>query len=235
MSYVLDKNAGKLLSATLTGTTIAVQTHNRLITFGVKFASIGAFDVLANLGNGANIRQSVNVYTGQSDAFFTPDGFTSEWEAGITPEPSTGVWMLKGCYMPANANGVSKTIKHYQDSTTATMSLNGTADTGNMMALALGNASFPPDILITDYAIWLVANEAAADSIFTGLYGGGFVRKANAIGHIAQPDYYWPLVDNLAAVNGSPTLTNTGSVASSTDMPTFRPRGRASLLGVGAP
>jgi len=235
MSALFDNDAAKLLSATLTGTNIAVQTNNRLITFPVKFTSIGAFDVVCNLGDNANIRQSINVYTGGSEAFFTPDGFTSEWFAEIAPEPSTGVWMLKGCYMPANANGVSKTIKHYQDAVSATMSLNGTADTGNMMALTLGNASFPADCRMCDFAIWLVANETAADSIVSALYNNGNFRRANAIPWVARPTYYWPLLSDAGALIGSPGLSNSGSVTFSADSPRFKPPNQRLLLGVGGP
>jgi hypothetical protein len=233
MSYVLNNDAGKSLSATLTGTTIACQTHNRLITLRIKYTSVAAFDIVTELSDGANIIQNLNTDTTGTEAYFTPDGFTTEWSGVITPAASTGSWLLQGCYMQANSNGVSRAIKQYRNTDTGPGTTTGTATTGNMMNLIIGHAAFPPDILICEYAIWLVANEAAADAIIVGLYGGGFQRKADAIGHIAQPDYYWPLLSDLAAVRGSPTLTNTGSVASSTDMPTLRPRGRTSLLGAG--
>jgi hypothetical protein len=220
MSYVFDNNAGKTLSATLTGTTIKAQTHNRLITAWVKPTTLSAFDIhLALESASGTMAQEITSWSGgEYSGYWSPDNFTTEWEAGITPA-GAGVWQLWGCYMPANSNGASLDIKSYCNATTGTGTLTGTADTGDLTELYIGYGFASPDNLICEVAIWLVANQAAADAIVPALYNGGNGKYANAIKRVATPDYYWPLVSDLAAVHGSPTLTNTGSVASSTDNP----------------
>lgn len=234
MSYVLNNDAAKLLSATLTGTTLTA-TQAKLLVFRAKFATIDGLDILAELTNGSNLIMNVNAQTGVgTEGYFTPNSFATEWTGTLAGE-STGSWQLLSCFMPANSNGASLTIRHDRDGSNQTATNTGTADTGNMMNFAIGHASLPPDMLICEVGIFLPADVTAAAAIHTALYGGGFGRRLDAIGSVAAPTYYWPLLDNLNAVAGSPALTNTGSVASSTDMPTLRPRGRVSLLGVGAP
>jgi NAD(P)-dependent dehydrogenase (short-subunit alcohol dehydrogenase family) len=173
-----------------------------------KPAEFGQVDVLVNNAGIQHVARIEN---------FPVD----KWDAIIASE-STGSWQLLGVYMPANAAS-SLTCKHYRDASTATAVNTGSAATGVMDYFAIGHGFLPPDMLICEAAIWLVADVTAADSIVTALYNGGVGRAANDISMVATPAYYWPLGSTLTATIGSPTLTNTGSVASSGDNPTLAP------------
>jgi len=223
MSALFDNDAAKIASATLTDTTITA-TMRRLMIVIMKPISVDTLDIVAELSNSSNLIQNLNLQDDGvnvfSEGFFTPDSFTTEAVADIN-SLGTGSWQVVGVGMPANSNGASLEIKHYRNASTATATVTGTADTGNMMFFAIGHGFFPPNMKVVEAALFLTASQAEDDSIFSAIYNGGAFKRPDAIGSIKRPAYHWRLKDDFKVNIGSPDLSNAGSITFDSDNPTL--------------
>jgi hypothetical protein len=222
MSVILNASTSKVLSATLPGGSFSIENGVRLEIIRVKYVTAATFAIVAELGDGSALIQNLNLDATGTEGYCTPDGFTTEWSAVITPAPTTGVWILQGCAMEGNANGVSKTVKQYRDADTATGTNTGTADTGDMLNAALGHGTFPPDVKLCEYGYFTVADIAAADAVVAALRSGpGDGRYLNGIGSVATPDFYWRLFSDVNATIGGVNLSNAGGASFDGDNPTL--------------